>query len=229
MTGAATGSLAMAIGIAALLGSIPFGILVARVTTGTDVRRVGSGNIGATNVLRASGPMAGALTLALDMGKGAAAVAVARAIAAGGAPGPGGQAAGPSAYDWSAFAAVAGHVFSPWLGFRGGKGVATAFGAILVLSPLLAAVGLGLFAAVVAVTRYVSLGSIAASVGVLMAGALSPLVSWQGRPGAPTAGMPVLCAVCALILLRHASNIARLWRGGEHKLGLRGGQGGVAE
>src|SRR5262245_32295628 len=158
-----------AIAAGALLGSIPFGVIIARFTTGADVRQVGSGNIGATNVLRASGLVPALLTLLCDAGKGAASVALARLLvqiqgAGGAAGGAGASPAGSSLDDWAGFAAVAGHIFSPWLGFRGGKGVATAAGALAVLSPPVAIAAIGVFILAVLIFRIVSLGSILACV-----------------------------------------------------------------
>ena len=142
--------------LAYLLGSIPFGYLIVRAGGGGDVRETGSGGTGATNVTRRAGKWAGVLTLLLDALKGAAAVLVARALLAGGA----------GANWWvaaSALAVVGGHVFPVWLGFRGGKGVATGLGVFLVLAPLAVLCSLLAFAVIVWATRYVSLGSITAA------------------------------------------------------------------
>jgi glycerol-3-phosphate acyltransferase PlsY len=189
-----------------LLGSIPWSYLIVRLIKGTDVRREGSGNVGATNVLRAAGRGAGLAALVLDAGKGVAAVVLARHL---GLDAP-----------WVGAAAVAvvlGHVYPLFLGLRGGKGVATAAGALGSLAPWALGVSLLLFAAVVGTTRYVSLGSIC---GV----AVFPLVlfaaSRAGWPGAPPS--PIVsasAAVAALIVLKHAGNIRRLRAGSERKLG----------
>jgi len=206
------------------MGSIPFGVIIARVTTGADVRRIGSGNIGATNVLRASGVAPAILTLLCDAGKGAGAVALARLLvdaqSAGGAAAGVSPTGGSSLDDWAGFAAVAGHIFSPWLGFRGGKGVATAVGALLVLSPPVALVALAVFALSVLVFRIVSLGSIL--------GCLTAIVLAAGPMRSVAPSFVVVVAICALILARHAANIVRLVRGQEPRLGDRARRGETA-
>lgn len=182
-----------------LLGAIPFGLLLGRIAGGMDVRSVGSGNIGATNVARSLGPWAGFLTLALDVGKGAAAVWGASRLT--GQPGTA-MAAG--------LAAVAGHVFPIYLGFRGGKGVATGLGAFLVLEPRATLMAGAIFLAAVAVSRRISPGSIlaAASLPVLL----------YFRHAAPPLILAGLVS-SLLILYRHGSNIRRLLSGTEPKLG----------
>jgi glycerol-3-phosphate acyltransferase PlsY len=189
-----------------LLGSIPFSYLIVKVTKGRDVRTVGSGNAGATNVMRAAGKAAGAGALLLDCGKGVAAVAAARAL---GAPG--------AVVGGAAAAVVAGHVFPLFLGFRGGKGVATASGALGALQPGVLAACLVLFVLVVAWKRTISLGSIAAAAAfplLLLAGAR---LGWLRPPGAG----PVAAAfvIVSLVVVRHASNLDRLRRGVEPRLG----------
>ena len=181
-----------------LLGSVPFGLLVGR-ASGSDPRRHGSGNIGATNVARAAGVAAGLLTLVLDAGKGAAAVwAVGRGLD------------GPTAAAGAAVAAVLGHVFPVFLRFRGGKGVATATGAFLVLASWPALAAGAVFLAVVGISRYVSLGSICA------AGALPLATGWL----APGRGRVEAAALCALlVVLRHGDNLRRLATGTENRLG----------
>src|SRR5260370_10001301 len=136
-----------------LLGSIPFGLLLARLFGATDVRKAGRGNIGATNVARVAGPLAGILMLVFDTAKGAAAVWFAGRVTNDGAT-------------WlmiAAFAVLLGHCFPVWLKFKGGKGVATALGVFLVLCPLAAISALLLFLLCLAYWRYVSLGSVAAA------------------------------------------------------------------
>lgn len=191
-----------------LLGSIPFGFLLYRLATGGDIRRTGSGNIGATNVLRSGGRGLGALTLALDAGKGALAVTLALHWM----PGPGQL--------WAAVAALAvivGHIYSPWLGFHGGKGVATALGAFAVLTPWALLAAAAVFGLTLAAWHYVSLASIAACVAL-------PLALWipglsPGGGHAPLAVETVAVAAALLIIARHRANIERLWRGTEAGLG----------
>lgn len=199
------------VGIAYLLGSIPFGYLIVRAKEGGDVRATGSGGTGATNVTRRAGKWAGVVTLALDALKGACAVLLARWLLA---PDFG--------INWwvaaSALAVVAGHVFPVWLKFRGGKGVATGLGAFLCLAPLAVAFAAVAFVAVVWTTRYVSLGSITAT-------ALMPVfVSlFYARGGDGARSQPLIAATLAggaLIIFMHRANIGRLLRGSESKLKL---------
>lgn len=184
-----------------LLGSIPFALLAARRWGGTDLRRVGSGNLGATNVMRASGLRAGALVAALDMAKGAASVLLAQRLT--------GSDTGPAI---AAVAAVVGHVYPVWLRCRGGKGVATAFGAFSMLTPAAAVPALGIFVAAASLTKYISLGSLLAAV------ALPPLVYAAG--GAAPAVIAAFAA-SVLIVFRHRSNLDRLRAGTERRLGAR--------
>ena len=195
-----TGGL-LAVGASYLIGGIPFGWILYRAAAGSDIRGVGSGNIGATNVARAGGWGIGVLTLILDAAKGAVAVLI--GLAATGEPAWAGAAA---------MAAVAGHCFPAALRFRGGKGVATGCGAFLFLDPLAMAAAVGAFAGVVAATRMVSAGSIAGA-------AVFPLAAWiLGEGGA----MPLWAALAgALIVLRHRENIDRILRGEERRIGAR--------
>jgi glycerol-3-phosphate acyltransferase PlsY len=193
------------IAAAYVLGSLPFSVWVAR-AHGVDVRKVGSGNPGATNVLRAAGRGPGALALLCDAGKGVLAVAIARAVGL-----------SPAWWGWAALAAVCGHVFSVFLRFRGGKGVATAAGAVGTVS--LPALGLGLlvFVAVVAITRYVSLGSMLGAVAV-------PIAVWWLGPTQPGSSERVellasTSLIAVLVLARHRANLQRLLSGTENKLG----------
>jgi glycerol-3-phosphate acyltransferase PlsY len=197
-------ALLQVVAVAYLVGSIPFSFLVARAFGVEDVRRVGSGNVGATNVLRNAGKAAGALALLLDLGKGAAATALAAKLAPG-------LAAGPAA---AAVAAVVGHMFPVWLRFEGGKGVATGLGAFAPLVPRAALVALLVFGATAAATRYVSLGSVAGGV------ALASLVLARRGPD-PVALAAVVTA--ALVLFRHRSNLRRILRGTERRAGAREG------
>jgi glycerol-3-phosphate acyltransferase PlsY len=185
--------------IAYFLGSIPFGYILVRMATGGDIRRAGSGNIGATNVFRKSKGI-GVLTLIADAGKGYAAAWIAARAGAS----PGWQAA-------AAVAAIAGHIFPVWLGFRGGKGVATGCGAYLALSPLAVGTALAVFAATVAWTRYISLASI-------LAGATFPL--WLYLLGAPVSLVAGAAAGSMLIVARHHQNIRRLLAGTESRFAL---------
>jgi glycerol-3-phosphate acyltransferase PlsY len=185
-----------AIGLAA--GSIPFSWILGRLA-GIDLRRFGSGNVGATNLLRACGWKLGTAGLVLDVLKG---VAPTLAATSSGAP--------PAAAAGTALAAVAGHVFTPWLGFRGGKGVATALGGLVVLAPVPVLIALGVFGGVLAIWRYVSLGSVSA------AASLIPLV--YAFPVDPVIRI-VCCAVAVVLIARHAGNIRRLASGGEHRMG----------
>jgi len=185
-----------------IVGSLPIGYLVSRRARGVDLRRVGSGNVGAANVYRTSGlPMAIAVMIA-DVGKGAGAVLLAGPSTSLGTGGTTAVAAG--------VAAVVGHVYPVWLGFRGGKGVATASGVFGVLSPVPTAIAAAAFTLTVARTRYVSLGSIVAT-------ALLPVVEWL-TPGLRAVDIGAT-VVAALILFRHRGNMARLWSRTERALG----------
>ena len=183
-----------------LLGSISFAVLVVRKKTGQDIRAAGSGNAGATNVLRAHGKKLAILVAILDVAKGAAAVFLMRLVTA-----------DPRWAAAAGFAAVVGHVFPVFYSFRGGKGVATAVGAFAVLSPLALLVCLGLFVAIVAATRYVSLGSVVSM-------ALLPAVA-GGLFGASRAIVTAAAATALLVIAKHLENLKRLARGTERKLG----------
>ncbi len=187
--------------IAYLLGSIPFALLCARRWGAADLRSFGSGNLGATNVMRASGVKLGLLVAALDMAKGAAGVVLAERLT--------GNPAAPAA---AGVAAIIGHIYPVWLRFRGGKGVATACGVFSLLTPLALPPALGIFIAAVWLTKYISLGSLLASI------ALPPLAYALGSP-APAVAAAV--AASAIIVFRHRSNLARLRTGTERRLGAR--------
>lgn len=185
-----------------LAGSIPFGYLLVRLVRGEDIRQSGSGNIGATNVSRKS-PGLGALTLVLDALKGLIPVMVASRAAAG--------AEGLQLGAVAALAAIVGHLFPVWLKFHGGKGVATGLGAWLGFAPKSVLVMVIVFVVMVAVFRYISLGSITAA-------AIFPLAAhWLGDDH----GLPVLLscmsAASLLIIVKHAANIRRLMAGAENK------------
>jgi acyl phosphate:glycerol-3-phosphate acyltransferase len=191
-----------------LLGSVSFSVLVVRSLQGLDVRTVGSGNAGATNVWRAAGRKAGAVVLVLDVAKGVTAVAVPRALDA-----------PPSVVGGTAVAVVVGHVFPVFFGFRGGKGVATAAGALGTLAPAAMALGIVVFVAVVAWKRYVSLGSVVtAAVFPLLVG-LSLRLGWIESGGL---WLVLPSAVIALIIIfGHAKNLRRLRQGNEPRVGER--------
>src|SRR5579862_8950394 len=195
--------LILILGLSYLLGSIPFGYLLVRIFRGEDVRKIGSGNIGATNVSRKS-PALGALTLLLDAAKGFLAVEFAAKISA-----LESEAHLREMMAAAALFAIAGHMFPLWLKFRGGKGVATALGAFLTLAPKTILVMIAIFAAVALLFRYVSLGSIVAV-------ALFPLLAWLLRDSGGSYQILALMAVAAvLIIARHHQNIRRLLAGTE--------------
>ncbi|HET6373707.1 MAG TPA: glycerol-3-phosphate 1-O-acyltransferase PlsY [Candidatus Polarisedimenticolia bacterium] len=185
-----------------LLGAVPWGVVLFRMAGRGDLRATGSGNIGATNALRSGGSALGIATLALDVGKGAAAVALTRALLH-----------DPFWESLAAFGAVLGHCFPIFLGFRGGKGIATGCGAYGVLAPIPMALSMGVFAAAAGVTRMVSVGS-------LCAGAALPLFAWWLTP--QTAIIVSAAAAAALTFARHRANIARILSGTERTLGRRG-------
>ena len=195
--------LALLVG-AYLLGSVPFGVVLTRLFTGKDVRAVGSGNIGASNVTRAAGKAAGVLTLVLDAAKASVPMLATRALLV---------AEGDAALTWATLVGVAafvGHIYPVWLGFKGGKGVATALGVYMVLSPWPSLLALVVFAAVVGLTRVPALGSLAGTavitVGTFISYGATSFVSWAAL------------AVALVIVLRHRTNIERLVKGAEHKV-----------
>ncbi|HXK07016.1 MAG TPA: glycerol-3-phosphate 1-O-acyltransferase PlsY [Verrucomicrobiae bacterium] len=188
----------LVLAIAYLLGAIPFGYLLVKLKTGDDVRSKGSGNIGATNVMRTSGRIAGIATLLLDIGKGYLAVWLADRMSGG---------------DWlvmsaAALTVMAGHAFPVFLRFQGGKAVASFVGAFLCLTPWALAVEVLVFVAVVAWTRHISMGSIVGA-------ATFPLAVWLvARAPLPALAASVIAA--AFIIYRHRSNIERLRSGTEN-------------
>jgi len=201
-----------------LLGSIPFSYLVVRLLKGEDIRELGSRNVGATNVARTFGKAPGIVALILDLAKGYAAIALARWIVA--QPQwpflatPGG---GPlqSREFWIALAgliAVAAHMFPIWLGFHGGKGVATATGVFLALDPLVIAAALLVFLIVLVTTRFVSLASILSAASV-------PLLFRFLAVDAPFWRIVISIFIAILVIAKHHSNIARLTQGAERKMG----------
>jgi len=186
-----------------LLGSIPFGYLLVRVFRGADVRTTGSGNIGATNVARTS-PLLGIATLLLDALKGVTVALVVSAIF------PGAR----TAVFVAAFAAVFGHVFPVWLGFRGGKGVATGLGSFLLVTPKAILVAIGIFVAIAAAFRFVSLAS-------LVAAASLPLLAILFGESRVAAEIAMMTAASVLIIAKHYQNIRRLLSGAEPKFHIR--------
>lgn len=199
----------LVVGGAFLLGAVPFGYLAGRMR-GIDLRAHGSGNIGATNTLRVLGTGMGVAVLLLDVCKGLLPLLVARRL-------EGGATAGASAWTvvGAGLAAILGHTFSPFLRFKGGKGVATSLGVLIGLSPLVAGLSLGLFLLVVAATRYISLGSILAAI-------TQALLFWLPLFGGVAAPLPfrlfgLLAAV--FVILKHRSNIERLRKGTEARFG----------
>ena len=187
--------------VAYLIGSVPFALIVARGWGAPDLRRVGSGNLGATNVLRASGVTAGVLVALLDVGKGAAGVILASRL--------GGSNTTPAV---AGFAAIVGHIYPVWLRFRGGKGVATACGVFAALAPVALPPALAVFLISAWVTKYMSVGSVLASA------ALPPIAYAMGTP---TPVVLTAAAAAALIVFRHRSNLARVWLGTERRIGAR--------
>lgn len=182
-----------------LLGSIPFGMVITRALGLGDLRKIGSGNIGATNVLRTGNKAAALATLLLDAGKGGLAVLIARALI------------GPDAAQVAALFSFLGHLFPVWLGFKGGKGVATFLGTLLALAWPVGLAACATWAVTAAISRISSLSA-------LVAAALSPV--WLAVLGYPQ--MTVLAiALAALIFVRHAANIARLRAGTEPRIGKK--------
>jgi acyl phosphate:glycerol-3-phosphate acyltransferase len=192
--------------IAYLLGSIPFGYLIVRKKLGADIRQSGSGGTGATNVSRRAGKTAGVITLVLDALKGSLAVLIAKGLS-------------PDV-EWAIAAAaisvIAGHMFPVWLGFRGGKGVATGVGVFSIVAPVAVLCAAVIFIAIVSLTRYVSLGSI-------IAAATIPLFVWLQSvfvEPSPDLRPSLIAAIvgAVLIVFAHRGNIARLARGTEARI-----------
>jgi glycerol-3-phosphate acyltransferase PlsY len=202
-----------------LIGSIPFSFLVVRMLAGSDIRELGSRNVGATNVVRNVGKLPGAMALILDIAKGYAAVAVAKWIVARPDwPLPPGADASPlhSRAFWIALAgliAVLAHMFPVWLRFHGGKGVATATGAFLAIDPIAVAGGILVFLIVILSTRFVSLAS--------MVGAASIPIFLRFLTHAPFWTLVVSIVIAMLIIVKHHANIARLTQGAERRVGDR--------
>jgi glycerol-3-phosphate acyltransferase PlsY len=192
------------VGVAYLLGSLPTALIAVRLSTGGDVRREGSGNVGATNAARSAGLRIGIIVTVIDVGKGIVAVLLMTNI-------------NPAAKWQTAalLAAMIGHCYPVWLRFRGGKGVATAFGAIAVLAPLPSACALGTWVVVLSVARYVSVASM---------GAAASLPIWLALLGDPPVSLLVgVSGAAVLVILRHLSNVRRIARGEEDRLGQNPG------
>lgn len=185
--------------LAYLLGSVPFGVLITRALGLGDLRQIGSGNIGATNVLRTGNRAAAAATLILDAAKGGVAVLVARAMV------------GPDAAQVAGLCAFLGHLFPVWLGFRGGKGVATFLGTVLALAWPVGLAACATWAATAAVSRYSSLSA-------LVAAGLTPVWALLFGQGSMVV---LVILLAALVVLRHSANIARLRAGTEPKIGAK--------
>jgi len=208
--------------VAYLLGSIPFGLILMKLVRGQDVRLSGSGNIGATNVVRSGAKGLGIATLVLDALKGALAVWIASAVAhshyniCGTATLGGFDMNLPCVLDLrlmslAALAAILGHMFPVWLKFKGGKGVATALGAFALLIPVAILVSLAVFVVAVAITRYVSVGSILGAI-------VFPVAAYFLRPEDLYSLVPV-CLAAIFIVMKHRQNIGRLLAGKENRLG----------
>jgi len=191
----------LAIITAYLIGSVPFALLLSRRWGATDLRTVGSGNLGAANVLRASGVRAGVLVAVLDAAKGAASVALAMRMS----PSP----VAPAA---AGVAAIVGHIYPVWLKFKGGKGVATACGVFSLLTPVAVPPSLLVFLIAVWASKYISLGSILASIAL-------PSIAYA--TGASAASLVAAIAAGGLILFRHRGNLTRLLGGTERRFGVR--------
>jgi glycerol-3-phosphate acyltransferase PlsY len=198
------GGAALAAGAGYLIGSIPFGLLLGRAARGLDVRDLGSGSIGTTNVLRAVGPGAAAATFALDVAKGAAAVRCARALDA-----------GPAGDVTAGIAAMVGHSWPVFAGFRGGKSVATAFGVLLEVSPEASGWALAGGLSALGVTRTVSVASLVA------AGSATVGAGVATARGGEVAPLVFAGLASALIVVRHSANVRRLLRGLEPRVSLQ--------
>jgi len=190
-------SLSIGLLVGYLTGSVPFAFLLAR-RAGVDVRMAGSGNVGAANVLRTTGMGRGLAVMALDVAKGAAAVAIAHL-----------SSGGVAVAALSGAAAVVGHIYPVWLRFHGGKGVAVAAGVFGMLSPIATAIAITLFVVTVWTTRYVSLGSVAATLAL-------PPAAWLS--GAPGVVVSAAAGTAGLILFRHRANLQRLRSGTERRI-----------
>ncbi len=214
------GQIAIAVGIFVLafaLGSIPFGLIISKLFFHTDIRKSGSGNIGTTNAMRSLGKKGGAAVFILDFGKGYLSGFLAAAIAAAFIPGDTGSALSLTIGDCTALAfmgCILGHIYSPWLGFHGGKGIAVAVGCLFVTFGFVGAwIELGLFIVLVLATRYVSVGSIAAAVACPF---LSLYYFWGDWPAWACMTVGALA-----VLFAHRGNFQRLRQGNERRIGKK--------
>jgi glycerol-3-phosphate acyltransferase PlsY len=193
----------LAVVLSYFCGAIPVGVLVGK-TRGIDVREVGSGNIGATNVWRALGPVAGTIVFVLDVFKGLAGPLIAKGLLPGN--------------EWAvalcAVAAVLGHVFSCFLNFKGGKGIATALGAILGLAPGLALVSFALWGVALGVSRFISVASVLACIAVIIG-------SWLPQFQVPVPSAIVITLMGVLAFIKHIPNLKRLAAGTEPRVGQK--------
>lgn len=183
------------------IGSIPFSFLVARVFGVKDVRAVGSGNVGATNVMRSAGKMPGVLALILDGSKGAVTVLLARLVSI-----------SEAEICVAGLFAVVGHLFPVWLGFKGGKGVATGAGLFVPLAPAALGISIGLFLLILTTSRFVSLASIVASLSL-------PVFAYLLGAGPAVSGTAAVAA--SMVVAKHHGNVLRLFRGLEPRLGAK--------
>ena len=194
-----------------LLGSIPFGVIIGKLVRGIDVREHGSGSMGMTNVMRTVGAKAGLIVLILDLLKGSGAVALAWLIF---------YSAPDSTVHWGQMAggavAVIGHSWPVYIGFRGGRGISTAFGAILVISWPIGLICLATFLLMVAIFRYISLGSISGAIALVIAMVISYIYDWE-----PISYLAFALVVAPIIIFRHRANIKRLLSKTEPKIGQR--------
>ena len=194
-----------------LMGAIPCGVIISKMVRGIDVREYGSGSMGMTNVMRTVGAKAGLIVLVADLLKGAVAVALAWAVF---------YSANHDMVHWGQMAggasAVIGHSWPVYIGFRGGRGIATAAGAILVISWPIGLICLATFLFMVAIFRYISLGSITAAIGLVV----SMVVFFICYSG-PTAYLAFSLVVAPIVIFRHRANIKRLLAGTEPKIGQR--------
>lgn len=207
-------AVALSLVVGYLSGSLPWGLWLGRWVRGVDVRTLGSRNLGATNVYRTLGPALGILTLGLDIAKGALPVALLPRLEI--------MQAFPGGREWCmmavGIAAVAGHMWTCFAGFRGGKGVATTVGVLLALAPVAFAVFAAVFVVTVALTRYISLGSVLGSLAFVVA------LAWSARGGVRSPSFVLGAVLALLVIVRHRENLSRLVQGTERRFSFRGGR-----